>query len=77
MISYARRIRLHVLSALMAALIGAASALLGAITQMMTDGKTNLSDISDLVWLVTAISALLAFSKDIQAYLKGHDQGGS
>jgi len=66
-----QRVRLHIISALMAGLITAASALLGAITQMMSDGKTELSDISDLVWLVTAISLVLGVAKDLQSYVKG------
>lgn len=65
------KLKLHLISAFVAGLLGGTSALLGAVTQMMSDGKTEIADISGLVWLVAILSFVLAFGKDVQAYLKG------
>lgn len=68
--SLLENLRLNLISSVVAGLIGAASALLGAVTQMLTEGKTEFSDIADLVWLVALLSFIVHFGKDAQTYLK-------
>lgn len=70
-----QRIRLHLLSSLLAGILSGASALAGAITQMIDSGKSDIADISELVWLVCIIWVVIGFAKDARTYLRGVDRG--
>ena len=64
------KIRLRIISGLLTGIIAAGTTLSGAVAQMVSEGKTNFSDISDLVWLLCLISMILGTAKDINSYLK-------
>ena len=53
-----------IVGAVIAALIGFLTAVLALLMQ---DGVTQLSDISQLAWIVAGVGALLSFLKDFQA----------
>ena len=70
------KIRLRIISGLLTGIIAAGTTLSGAVAQMVSEGKTSLADISELVWLLCAIAMILGTAKDINSYIKGAAEVG-
>lgn len=70
------KIRLRIISGLLTGIIAAGTTLSGAVAQMVSEGKTSLADISELVWLLCVIAMVIGTAKDINSYLKGAEGSG-
>ncbi len=66
----------RVWASITAGLLTGTAYLMGAVTQMLNDGKTNFSDIAELVWLVAVLATIAGAAKDVQSRMNEHKHTG-
>lgn len=67
----------RIVASISAGIVTGISTFIGIITQMMNDGKTQISDIAELAWLVLFLSILGSAAKDIHSRINEHKHTSS